>query len=167
MTGFRLGTVSASKLESCDVDLARTIRRAIELTTVDFSVFETLRELDRQRELVAAGLSRTLDSHHLAGPDGKSNAADLVPFVAGQMRWVRAASIKVAEAMHRATRHTMASVTWGGVFDRLLIQLDVGDLDGEIDRYVARWRAAHPRPAGHQGYWGPLEDPWHFQVPRT
>jgi peptidoglycan L-alanyl-D-glutamate endopeptidase CwlK len=164
---FRLGTVSQSRLIHCDLDLARTIRRGIELTEVDYSVFETLRELERQRELVAAGLSRSLDSHHLPGPDGKANAADLVPFIAGQMRWLRPASIKVAEAMHKAQRYTSAPVTWGGVWDRELSQLDPSDLDGESDRYIERWRKKRPRPTGHKGYWGPLDDPWHFQVPRT
>lgn len=163
---FRLGTVSETRLTVCDLDLARNIRRALELSAVDFGVGETLRAMERQRKLFEAGLSRTLDSHHLPGPDGRANAADLWPWIEGGYRFVEAAGIQVAQAMHRAQAHTKADITWGGVWDRRLAQLDVNDLEGEIEDYVARWRSKHPRPPNHAYGWGPLRDIWHFEVPR-
>lgn len=159
MTTFRLGSVSASRLEDCQVDLARTIRRAIELTTVDFSVHETLRTLERQRALVAAGASRTLNSHHLPDKYGMAHAADLVPFIEGKLQWQEAACIEVARAMHRAAKMFGVPVTWGGVWDLELTRLDAGDLEGEIDSYVARFRKDHGRR--------PLVDMPHFQVSRS
>lgn len=41
-------------------------------------LFETLRTLDRQRQLVARGVSKTLNSYHLAGRDGKARAFDVI-----------------------------------------------------------------------------------------
>lgn len=155
---YRLGTVSASRLQEAQVDLARVVRRAIELTEQDFAVFEALRTLDRQRELVAAGASRTLDSYHLADRYGQSHAVDLVPFIAGKVQWQDGPCLTVARAMHRAARQFGVAVTWGAVWDLELTQLNADDLEGEIDSYVARFRKDH----GHK----PLVDRPHFQVPR-
>ncbi len=163
---FGPGAVSRRLLEQCDPALHRNIIVGYTLTEVDYSVGETLRSLERQRELFAAKLSRTLDSRHLPGPDGKSNAADLWPFIAGKARFIEAAGIKVAQAQHRAQAITRADITWGGVWDRKLAQLDVNDLGGEIEDYVARWRSKHPKPPDHEGGWAPLRDIWHFEVPR-
>jgi peptidoglycan L-alanyl-D-glutamate endopeptidase CwlK len=163
---FGPGPTSRARLEQCDPSLARNIIVAYSETEVDFTVGETLRSQLRQRELFEKGLSRTLDSHHLPGPDGKSNAADLWPWIAGEVRFVERAGILVAQAQHRAQAKTSADITWGGVWDRKLCQLDVNDLEGEIEDYVARWRSKHPRPPGHVGGWSPLRDIWHFEVPR-
>lgn len=156
---FRLGTVSASRLSEVQVDLARAVRRAIELTEQDFQVFEGLRDIDRQRELVARGASRTLDSYHLADKYGQSHAVDLVPFIAGKVQWQDGPCLEVARAMHRAARQFMVPITWGAVWDLPLAQLNVDDLDGEIDSYVARFVKDHGRK--------PLVDRPHFQVPRS
>ncbi len=159
MTDFRLGQVSASRLQDVQVDLARTVRRAIELTEQDFQVFEGLRDLERQRELVAHGASRRLDSYHLADKFGQSHAVDLVPFIAGRVQWQDEPCLTVAKAMHRAAKMFMVPVTWGAVWDLELSQLNVDDLDGEIDSYVARFTKDHGRK--------PLVDRPHFQVPRS
>lgn len=151
---YRLGTISQSRLDGVQVDLARCVRRAIELTEQDFQVFEGLREIERQRELVAKGASRTLDSYHLTG-----HAVDLVPFIAGRVQWQDGPCVAVARAMHRAARMTMVPVTWGAVWDIELAKLNVDDLEGEIDSYVARFRKDHGR--------APLVDRPHFQVPRA
>jgi peptidoglycan LD-endopeptidase CwlK len=163
---FAPGVTSRERLAECDLELGRTIRFAYTVSVVDFTVFETLRSQARVDALVAAGLSRSPNSHHLPGPDGKANAADLVPWIAGQPRWLAAAGYHVAEAMHAGQRHAKADITWGGVWDRKLAQLDVTDLHREVELYTARWLASHPRPPGHVGYWGPLIDLWHFEVPR-
>lgn len=156
---YRLGTVSSSRLLEVQVDLARAVRRAIELTEQDFQVFEGIRTIDRQRELVAAGASRTLDSYHLPDKYGQSHAVDLVPFIAGRVQWQDGPCLTVARAMHRAARQFMVPITWGAVWDLPLAQLNVDDLEGEIDAYVARHLKDHGRK--------PLVDRPHYQVPRT
>ena len=156
---YRLGTLSASRLQEVQVDLARVVRRAIEITEQDFQVYEGLRDLERQRELVAKGASRTLDSYHLADKYGQSHAVDLVPWIAGKLQWQDGPCLVVAKAMHRAAKQFMVPVTWGGCWDLRLTQLNPDDLEGEIDSYVARYVKDHGKK--------PLVDRPHFQVPRT
>lgn len=156
---YRLGTLSSSRLLDVNLDLARCVRRAIELTEQDFQVFEGLRDIERQRELVARGASRTLDSYHLADKYGMAHAVDLVPFIAGRPQWQDAPCVVVARAMHRAAKMFMVPITWGAVWDIELSKLDVDNLEDEIDSYVARFKKDHGRK--------PLVDRPHFQVPRS
>ena len=65
--GFVLGRGSRKKLTGVHPDLVRVVERAIEITDTDFAVIEGLRSPERQRELVAAGASKTLRSRHLTG----------------------------------------------------------------------------------------------------
>lgn len=155
MAAFFLGNSSEEKLKGVDPQLVRCVRRAICTTEVDFTVFEGMRTLERQRELVAKGVSRTLNSYHLTG-----HAVDLVPWIAGRAQWQVPACVKVALAMREAALHFGVEVTFGGVWDRLLNDLDPTDIDGEIESYVARHRAKHGDKSR------PLIDLPHFQVRR-
>ncbi len=155
---FVLGKASEANLIGVHPALICEVRYAIKRTAVDFSVVEGLRSLERQKKLVAAKASRTLDSYHLTG-----DAVDLAPYVDGKLAWQKPLALEVARMMLFASRDLTVPSVWGGVWDRELASLDADDLDGEVERYVARWRAAHPRPKDHVGYWGPLDDPWHFQ----
>lgn len=154
---YRLGTLSSSRLIDVQVDLARCVRRAIEITEQDFQVFEGLRDIERQRELVAKGASRTLDSYHLADKHGQSHAVDLVPFIAGRVQWQDGPCLAVARAMHRAAKMTQVPVTWGGTWG-LLTELDADDLAGAVHAHVLAFKADRGRL--------PLIDLPHFQVPR-
>ena len=53
----------------------------------DFTVFETKRSLERQKEYVKRGTSKTLNSKHI--PDGKGivRAVDIVPCISGKNTW--------------------------------------------------------------------------------
>lgn len=77
---YTLGKTSLSKLEGVHPSLVKVIKLAIQKTTQDFSVNEGLRSLDRQKRLVAAGASRTLNSKHLKQADGYGHASDLIPW---------------------------------------------------------------------------------------
>ena len=46
-------------------DVVRVVERAIQITTQDFRVQESLRMHERQAALVARGASRTMNSRHL------------------------------------------------------------------------------------------------------
>jgi len=123
--GFHLGTTSRAKLAEVHPDLRRVVERAIELTPVDFIVFEGLRTQERQQALVAAGHSRTLNSRHLTG-----HAVDLVPYVAGRPRWDAGLCRQVAGAMKLAAAELGVPVEWGGdwasFFDGPHFQLPAG-----------------------------------------
>lgn len=152
---FTLGRTSEENLEGIDPGLVRCVRRAIATTSVDFQVFEGLRSKERQARLYADGVSRTLDSYHLTG-----HAVDLVPWIGGRVQWQMPACIQVAIAMREASVAFDVPVIWGAVWDEHLQDLDPTNLEGEIDRYVARYRAARGPKAR------PLIDAPHFQVPR-
>jgi peptidoglycan L-alanyl-D-glutamate endopeptidase CwlK len=77
---FRFGKRSEGNLKGVHPDLVRVMRRAIRTTKIDFVVIEGLRTVERQRQLVASGASRTMKSRHIhgfavdiapIGPDGK------------------------------------------------------------------------------------------------
>ncbi|EPL3985453.1 M15 family metallopeptidase [Citrobacter freundii] len=71
---FRFSQRSENNLKGVKPALVNVIRRALELTPVDFIVIEGLRTEARQKELVATGKSQTMNSRHLTG-----NAVDIIP----------------------------------------------------------------------------------------
>jgi peptidoglycan LD-endopeptidase CwlK len=151
---FKLGKASEDNLLGVRPDLIAVVRNAIARSSQDFSVFEGVRSLERQKTLFAAGASRTLDSYHLTG-----EAVDLVPYVGGRVQWQMPLCLQVARAMGEASRHLRVPVIWGGVWDRELASLELLDLDEEVAEYVTRFRASNGRP--------PLVDGPHFQRVRV
>ena len=109
MTGYRLSKRSLSRLVGLHPALAFAVIEAIGITQVDFGVIEGVRTIERQRELVAAGKSKTLDSYHLYGL-----AVDLVPYVGGRYVWDDdAAFAAVAGAMKQVIEAHGLKIDWG------------------------------------------------------
>ncbi|MFM9863662.1 MAG: M15 family metallopeptidase [Micropepsaceae bacterium] len=90
-------------------DLVQIVRRAAELTGCPFIVTEGLRTMKRQRELVAAGASKTLRSRHLTG-----HAIDFAPLVAGEVTWKWPPFAIVAQAFKQAATERGVPISWGG-----------------------------------------------------
>lgn len=106
---YKLGTLSLSRLNGVHPDLVRVVKRAIEITDVDFTVLEGLRSLDRQKTLVASGASKTMNSRHLTG-----HAVDLAPVVDGKVSWDWPLYHRIAKAMKQAAKELGVPVEWGG-----------------------------------------------------
>lgn len=104
---------SLTKLEGIHADLVRVVRRAAELTEIDFVVTEGLRTMKRQRELVAAGASKTLKSRHLTG-----HAIDFAPVIGGEVTWKWPPFRVVADAFKSAARELSIAINWGGDWRR-------------------------------------------------
>jgi peptidoglycan L-alanyl-D-glutamate endopeptidase CwlK len=83
--------------------------RAAELSEVEFIVTEGVRTMKRQRELVAAGASKTLKSRHLTG-----HALDFAPVVGGEVTWKWPAFPVIADAFKRAAKELGVAIVWGG-----------------------------------------------------
>jgi peptidoglycan L-alanyl-D-glutamate endopeptidase CwlK len=111
---FVLGRRSKQRLRGVHPDLVAVVERAITLTPVDFTVLEGLRDEARQRELVAAGASRTMRSRHLTG-----HAVDLGAWVGGQVSWDWSLYYRLADAMKLAAEKTGTQVEWGGTWGKL------------------------------------------------
>lgn len=71
---FRFSRRSEKNLEGVKPQLVAVVRRALELTEVDFGITEGLRSKYRQKQLVAEGKSQTMNSPHLTG-----DAVDVLP----------------------------------------------------------------------------------------
>lgn len=107
--GYVLGGKSLLKLNGVHPDLVKVIKRAIELTPVDFAVIEGLRTVERQKQLVAAGASKTMRSRHLTG-----HAVDIAPYVEGEIRWDWPLYKKIAPAVKQAAKEVGVPIEWGG-----------------------------------------------------
>lgn len=68
-----LSPKSLERLKGVHPDLVRVVTAAVAASPVTFQVSEGLRTAERQRELVKAGASQTMNSRHLTG-----HAVDLV-----------------------------------------------------------------------------------------
>lgn len=64
---FKFGAGSLKKLEGVDKRLVEVLKEAISISPIDFTVVEGLRTLERQKELVKEGKSKTLNSKHIDG----------------------------------------------------------------------------------------------------
>lgn len=106
---MKLDARAAKALSGIHPDLARIVRRAAETTPVEFTVTEGLRTAARQRRLVAAGASRTMNSRHLSG-----HAVDLAAKVGGQVRWDWPLYARLAATMKAAAVELGLPLVWGG-----------------------------------------------------
>ena len=99
---------SKKRLSTVHNDLQRLFRH-MAAAERRFVVTEGLRSQERQRELVAAGASRTMNSKHLTG-----RAVDIAVVVGSEVRWdwplyeAFAAEVKAAAAI------LGIKITWGG-----------------------------------------------------
>lgn len=109
MTGFILSIRSRMNLIGVHPDLQAVVRRALEITPVDFMVGEGLRNRTRQAQLVASGASRTMNSRHLTG-----HAVDLFAVVGKMIRWDWPLYEKIAPAMKQAAKEKAVDLTWAG-----------------------------------------------------
>ena len=110
---YTLGARSRSRLKGVHPDLVKVVERAIEITTVDFTVLEGLRTPERQKILKDAGASQTLNSRHITG-----HAVDLGAFVDGEVRWDWPLYHQIAKAMKAAAAELNIPVEWGGNWTR-------------------------------------------------
>lgn len=106
-----LNTRSLNALKGVHSDLVRVVKRAAELSPTPFIITEGVRTLTRQKELVAKGASKTMNSRHLTG-----HAIDFVPVVGGQITWKWPAFKPVADAFKQAAQELKVPIVWGGDF---------------------------------------------------
>jgi peptidoglycan L-alanyl-D-glutamate endopeptidase CwlK len=106
---FQLGEKSLERLGTVKPSLQAVVKRAIELSTVDFRVIEGIRTLERQKYLLKKGATRTLKSKHLTG-----DAVDLAPVINGQVSWDWQYFFPIETAMKEAAKELDVPIQWGG-----------------------------------------------------
>jgi peptidoglycan L-alanyl-D-glutamate endopeptidase CwlK len=106
---YQLGPRSLMRLKGVHPDLVKLVKHAIEITTVDFTVLEGLRTIERQKVMFDSGSSQTMNSRHLDG-----HAVDLGAWVDGQVDWSWPLYHRIANAMKEASKETGIPIEWGG-----------------------------------------------------
>lgn len=144
---------SRVKLDEIHAQLATVVYLAAEHCRIAIKVIDGRRSIERQRELVRTGASRTLNSRHLTG-----HAVDLAPVVDGVPRWDWPLFFPIAAAMREASMKLNVPLVWGGVFDLRVADLPATELaiEQEQAHYVERCRNRGARPF--------LDGP-HFEIP--
>lgn len=112
---YRLGRRSKASLKGVHPDLVRVVKRAIQITPIDFTVLEGRRSLARQKRLKASGATRTLNSRHLTG-----HAVDIAPYVGRKVSWHWPHYHVLAKAIKRAAKLEGVRITWGGDWKRFV-----------------------------------------------
>ena len=110
---FKLGALSLTRLKGVHPDLVKVVMRAIQISTLDFTVREGVRSLERQKALVEAGSSQTLKSRHLTG-----HAVDLGAWVDSQLDWSWPLYPRIAGAMKMAAKELNVPIEWGGDWEK-------------------------------------------------
>lgn len=138
---FKLSLRSKSRLRGVDPKLVAVVKRAIEITKVDFGVTEGLRTIETQRKYVAAGKSRTMNSKHITG-----KAVDLVAFVDGKVSWELNLYDDIADAMAQAAKELGVPLRWGAAWNVPDITKWNGSMESAMMHYVDTRRREGKRP---------------------
>jgi len=104
-----LGSRSLMRLEGVHPDLVRVVKKAAALSDLDFTVLEGLRTVERQKQLVKQGASKTMNSRHITG-----HAVDLAPMIGGKVSWDWPLYHRLAKVVKAAAADENVPITWGG-----------------------------------------------------
>lgn len=102
------------RLTGVHPDLVNVVKEAASQSYLDLLVVEGVRSLEREKEMVAKGASRTLNSRHLVQPCGYGCAVDLAPVLNGVVSWSWPDYEAFAPVMKRAASDLGIVVEWGG-----------------------------------------------------
>lgn len=109
MSNFKFSQRSENNLKGVNPDLVKIVRRALQLSPVDFGITEGLRTVERQRQLVAAGKSQTMNSRHISG-----YAVDVFAYPTSAGSWEWKYYEQIATAFKQAAKELNIPVEWGG-----------------------------------------------------
>lgn len=138
---FQLSEKSLNTLQGVHPKLVSVVKRAIQVTKVDFGVIEGLRSLERQKELFAAKKSQTMDSKHLKG-----QAVDLMVYFKGQPSWELNLYDEVADAMKIAAGELDAAIRWGAAWHIDDLRRWNGTMEAAMNDYIDLRRSQGKRP---------------------
>lgn len=109
MSEFKFSQRSENNLKGVNADLVKVVRRALQLSAVDFGITEGLRSVERQKQLVAEGKSQTMNSRHLSG-----HAVDVFAYPTPAGSWDWKFYQKISEAFKQAGKELNIPIEWGG-----------------------------------------------------
>ena len=143
---FKLSGRSLNKLEGVHPVLVDTVKRAIEVSSVDFGVIYGVRSLAEQKRLYEAKRSQTMKSKHLVQEDGYSHAVDLMAYDGSDPSWDIVMYDDIADAMKEASIETGAKICWGAAWHINDISEWSGTMEQAMNAYVDLRRSSGRRP---------------------
>ena len=143
---FKLSGRSLNKLEGVHPVLVDTVKRAIEVSSVDFGVIYGVRSLAEQKRLYEAKRSQTMKSKHLIQDDKTSHAVDLMAYDGSNPSWDLVMYDDIADAMKAAALKTGAKIRWGAAWQIDDITKWDGTMEQAMNAYVDLRRSQNRRP---------------------
>ena len=141
MSNFKLSKRSLNHLEGVHHDLVKVVKRAIELTKIDFGVIDGVRTVAEQEENVRTGKSKTMKSKHLTG-----DAVDLMAYVGSRGSWELSLYDNIADAMKLAAIECDVKLRWGAAWHIDDIREWDGTMQDAMDQYIDIRRSQGRRP---------------------
>lgn len=138
---YQFGTRSRQRLSGVNPDLVAVMKKAISISSQDFSVIEGIRSVERQRQLYKSGKSQTMESRHITG--------DAVDVVSYPVSWEFEDFYPIADAVIQACKNLDIAVRWGGNWK----VKDLREWEGTAEELV-------------EAYDGKFYDLPHFEIPR-
>lgn len=113
---FNFSKASRDKMKGVHPDLVAVAERAIEVSEIDFKITEGVRSEEKQRKLVEAGASWTMNSRHIPATNRSkmAEAVDVAALVGKEVRWDWPLYPIIAKAFKQASRELGIPITWGG-----------------------------------------------------
>ncbi|WP_340222098.1 M15 family metallopeptidase [Fusobacterium nucleatum] len=106
---FSFSKASLDKMNGVNSKLVILMKEAIKNSPYDFKITEGLRTVERQKELVKTGKSKTMNSYHLKG-----KAVDIAVLIDNKITWDFKYYKKVADHIKEVARKLGYVITWGG-----------------------------------------------------
>lgn len=111
---YKLLPSDLAKLKGVDPKLVLVVMDAQQdFPATGVKVLEGVRTIEKQRQYVARGASRTMKSRHLVQPDGYGHAVDIVPLENGKVSWKWPLFWPVVEAMKKSAARNRVAVEHG------------------------------------------------------
>lgn len=139
---FQLSQRSLDKLMGVRPELIEVVKRAIEITTVDFGVTEGLRTKERQIELFEKGASQI----RVGGTHVDGRAVDLMAYIDDRGSWELNLYDNIADAMKQAAIEKNVPLRWGAAWNVPDIRLWRGTMEEAMNYYIDERRKQNKRP---------------------
>jgi peptidoglycan L-alanyl-D-glutamate endopeptidase CwlK len=139
---FQLSQRSLDKLMGVRPELVEVVKRAIEITTVDFGVTEGLRTPERQIELFEKGASQIREGGtHVAG-----RAVDLMAYLGDRGSWELNLYDNIADAVKQAAIEQDVAIRWGAAWNIPDIRKWNDTMEAAMNYYIDTRRKQGQRP---------------------
>ena len=116
-SNFKLSARSEARIEDIDIRLKLVIRRALEITPIDFGIPRDggKRTTERQSELFHDNKSKC-DGYRLKSYHQSGRAFDVYAYVDGTASWEKEHLAIVAAAILQAANELEIKLEWGGLW---------------------------------------------------